>query len=105
MQAQNAEQQQVAFFAKSSSPNEWKTIVTCIQTMVEDATFDISPDGLSFRGMDPSHVALVDVFWPSSGFERYECNKSDKFTVRIEDYAKSQELTRAMARTSIRSSI
>lgn len=56
--------------------------------MVEDATFEISSDGLSFRGMDPSHVALVDVFWPSSGFERYECSKPDKFTVRIEDYAK-----------------
>jgi len=56
--------------------------------MVDEATFEISSDGISFRGMDPSHVALIDVFWPSSAFEKYESSKVDKFTVRVEDYAK-----------------
>ena len=56
--------------------------------MVDDATFDISPDGISFRAMDSSHVALIDVLWPASSFEMFECVKADKFTVRIEDFAK-----------------
>ena len=56
--------------------------------MVEDATFEISPDGISFRAMDSSHVALIDVLWPSSSFEKFECAKEDKFTVRMEDFAK-----------------
>ena len=59
-----------------------------IQALVEEATFDVSNDGISFRAMDPSHVALVDLFWPSAGFEKFECEKADKFTVRVEDFAK-----------------
>ena len=41
-----------------------------------------------FRAMDPSHVALVDFSWPSGDFQKFECLKSDRFTVRMEDFAK-----------------
>lgn len=76
------------FVAKTQSSSEWKAVTAAIQTLVEEATFDVSPDGISFRAMDPSHVALVDLFWPSSDFEKFACEKSDKFTVRMEDFAK-----------------
>ena len=42
------------------TPSEWKAVTASIQTLVEEATFDVSNDGISFRAMDPSHVALVD---------------------------------------------
>jgi proliferating cell nuclear antigen len=76
------------FLARSQTPNEWKAVTASILTLVEEATFDVSPEGISFRAMDPSHVALVDLSWPSSGFEKFDCSKSDKFTVRVEDFAK-----------------
>jgi proliferating cell nuclear antigen len=76
------------FVARSQTPSEWKAVTASILTLVEEATFDISSEGIMFRAMDPSHVALVDLFWPSSGFEKFESFKADKFTVRMEDFAK-----------------
>src|SRR5579875_2325844 len=88
-----------SFLARTQTPSEWKAVTAAIQTLVEEATFDVSSEGISFRAMDPSHVALVDLFWPSSGFEKFECEKSDKFTVRVEDFAKL--IRRAEAKDSI----
>jgi hypothetical protein len=28
-------------------------------------------EDLTFRAMDPSHIALVDLHWPKNAFERY----------------------------------
>lgn len=82
------ESKPTSFVAKTQSPIEWKAVTAAIQTLVEEATFDVSADGIAFRAMDPSHVALVDLFWPSSDFQKFTCEKSDKFTVRMEDFAK-----------------
>jgi proliferating cell nuclear antigen len=77
-----------AFVAKSQTPGEWKAVAAAIQTLVEEATFDVSTEGITFRAMDPSHVALVDLFWPSTDFQKFSCEKSDRFTVRMEDFTK-----------------
>lgn len=76
------------FIVRSKTPSEWKAVTASIQTLVEEAIFDVSPDGISFRAMDPSHVALVDLFWPKEDFEKFSCDKSDRFTVRMEDLLK-----------------
>ena len=57
------------FSAKTSTSNEWKAVISAITTLVEEATFEATVEGISFRGMDPSHVALIDISWPNSGFE------------------------------------
>ena len=44
--------------------------------------------GLTFRSMDPSHVALVDLSWPNSAFEKYECPSTIKFGLKMSDFAK-----------------
>jgi proliferating cell nuclear antigen len=49
--------------------------------------------------MDPAHVALIDILWPSSTFEKFECTRADRFTVRIEDFAKL--IKRSEARDSV----
>ena len=38
--------------------------------------------------MDPSHVALIDISWPNTAFERYECDGDIKFGVRIDEFSK-----------------
>lgn len=76
------------FVATSQTPNEWKAVTAAIQTLVEEATFDVTSEGITFRAMDPSHVALVDLFWPSTDFQKFDCSKPDRFTVRMEDFAK-----------------
>lgn len=74
--------------ARSKSADEWKTIVSAIGTIVEEATFEATSEGISFRGMDPSHVALVDVQLLNSAFEKYICDGSIKFAVRVDEFLK-----------------
>ena len=62
------------FTAKTKSPDQWKTITSAISTLVDEATFEATAEGISFRGMDPSHVALIDIFWPNSAFDSYRCD-------------------------------
>jgi len=78
----------VVFVAKTASPNEWKIVANTISTLVEEASFEATSEGLSFRAMDPSHVALVDLEWPNTAFEKYRCDEQFKFTVRVEDLVK-----------------
>lgn len=75
-------------FVKTTTSEEWKAIASAISTIVDEATFEASVEGISFRGMDPSHVALIDIFWPNSAFEKYECESLIKFGVRIDEFAK-----------------
>ena len=76
------------FVSKTSSPSPWRTMISSISSIVEEANFEATADGLSFRAMDPSHIALIDVFWPNTAFEKYECNEQIKFAVRVEDLNK-----------------
>ena len=50
------------FSAKTKSPDQWKVITSAISTLVDEATFEATAEGISFRGIDPSHVALIDIF-------------------------------------------
>jgi len=76
------------FLAKNSSSSEWKAVAAAIKTLVEEATFEANNEGLTFRAMDPSHVALVDLLMPNSSFERYDVDKPFKFSLRVEDLVK-----------------
>ena len=78
----------MVFSAKTSGADEWKAIISAISTLVEEATFEATVEGISFRGMDPSHVALIDINWPSSAFEKYNCESEIKFGVRIDEFSK-----------------
>ena len=76
------------FSAKTNTSDEWKAIISAISTLVEEATFEATVEGISFRGMDPSHVALIDISWPNSAFEKYSCDGDIKFGVRIDEFSK-----------------
>ena len=93
----------MTLIAKTKSPDEWKAIVSAISTLVDEATFEASVEGISFRGMDPSHVALIDIFWPNSAFEKYECDSLIKFGVRIDEFSKL--IKRAEKKDSVEISI
>lgn len=78
----------MVFSAKTSGSEEWKAVISAISTLVEEATFEATVEGISFRGMDPSHVALIDINWPNTAFEKYECDGDIKFGVRIDEFSK-----------------
>ena len=74
--------------AKTKYPEEWRAVISAISTLVDEATFEATVEGISFRGMDPSHVALIDIHWPNSAFEAYECDTALKFGVRVDEFSK-----------------
>tara|TARA_B100001123_G_scaffold161539_1_gene186406 strand:+ start:21 stop:1100 length:1080 start_codon:yes stop_codon:yes gene_type:complete len=84
----------MSFVAKTKSPVEWKLISEVSSAIVEEPSFEANAEGIQFRGMDPSHVAMIDLNWPNASFEKYECDKEYKFTVR------GDELSKLMKRTN-----
>ncbi len=76
------------FIAKTKGSDPWKVVANAISTLLEEATFEVNSEGISFRGMDPSHVALIDINWPNSSFEVYECNTEIRFGLRIDELIK-----------------
>jgi len=76
------------FSAKTNTSDEWKAVISSITTLVEEATFEATVEGITFRGMDPSHVALIDISWPNSAFEKYNCDSDIKFGVRVDEFSK-----------------
>ena len=78
----------LVFSAKTSGSDDLKAIISAISTLVEEATFVATTEGITFRGMDPSHVALIDISWPNSAFEKYDCDSDIKFGVRIDEFSK-----------------
>jgi len=93
----------LTFSAKTSGSDDLKAIISAISTLVEEATFVATAEGITFRGMDPSHVALIDISWPNSAFEKYECDGDIKFGVRIDEFSKL--IKRADKKDSIEISI
>jgi proliferating cell nuclear antigen len=78
----------LVFSAKTKGSDDLKAIISAISTLVEEATFVSNAEGITFRGMDPSHVALIDISWPNSAFEKYQCDSDTKFGVRIDEFSK-----------------
>ena len=50
-----------------------RDMITAISTLVDEATFNITPDNLKLRAMDPSRVAMIDFEWPKTIFDEYTC--------------------------------
>ena len=87
------------FFTITKTSEIWKSISSAIMTIIDEALFDAGPQGITFRSMDPSHIALIDINWPSSAFDKYHCDSTIKFGVRIDEFSKI--IKRAYANDSI----
>ena len=71
--------------AKIKDVAEWKAILNAIDEIVEEAMFICNTDGITFRGMDPTHVSLLDITFPKSSFEELE-SKTSLFGVRTSEF-------------------
>jgi len=59
---------------------EWKYLVASLATLIDEANFIASKDGLRLRALDPSRIAMVDLELPAEIFEEYHI---DEETVKI----------------------
>ena len=71
--------------AKIKNVGEWKAVLNAVSDIVEDAMFVCNDDGVSFRGMDPSHVSLLDVTFPKSSFEEF-ASQNSFFGIKVDDF-------------------
>lgn len=78
----------MTFQVKTKDSDILKSIIASISTVVEEATFTANNEGLTFRGMDASHVALIDISLPKTVFDEYRCDDEIKFGVRIDELGK-----------------
>ena len=79
---------ETSFDIKQYSSETFKQIFGTIGQLVEDATFEITNEGLTFRGMDPSHVALIDLVMSNASFEKWLVNQEGSFAVRVNELNK-----------------
>lgn len=66
----------MVFNVKIKNIDEWKAVVNAMGNIVEDAMFICNDDGVTFRGMDPAHITLLDATFPKSSFESFEAQTS-----------------------------
>ncbi|MEM2104549.1 MAG: proliferating cell nuclear antigen (pcna) [Candidatus Bathyarchaeia archaeon] len=65
-----------------------RDMATAISILVDEASFQITPDALKLRSMDPSRVAMVDFEWPRTAFEEYVCSEPTKMCINIGELLK-----------------
>ena len=65
-----------------------KDMMGAISILVDEATFDLTPDGIKLRAMDPSRVAMVDFEWPKTVFDEYTCSEAMKMCINISEMLK-----------------
>jgi proliferating cell nuclear antigen len=76
------------FKAKMSDAKLLRDMITAISTLVDEATFNITPDGIKLRAMDPSRVAMIDFEWPKTVFDEYQSDQTTKMCINITEILK-----------------
>ncbi len=66
----------------------WKNMVSAISTLIEEASFNVTSEGIKLRAMDPSHVAMVDFELPKSVFDEYLCEQPTRLNVNVGEMLK-----------------
>jgi len=76
------------FNAKINDAKLLRDMITAISTLVDEATFNLNPEGLKLRAMDPSRVAMIDFEMPKTTFDEYNCDQPTKMCINITEMLK-----------------
>jgi len=76
------------FRAKFSDARTWKRIVDAISVLVDEAIFRANENSMRVRAMDPSHVAMVDIYLPAGIFDEYACSGEVAIGLNLDEMGK-----------------
>jgi len=76
------------FKATMNDARLFRNLIGAISSLIEEADFNASPDGIKLRSMDPSHIAMVDFEWPKTAFDTYECTAPTKLRLSVSNLLK-----------------
>ncbi|OYT32170.1 MAG: proliferating cell nuclear antigen (pcna) [Thermofilum sp. ex4484_79] len=51
---------------------EWRYLIESLSALIDEANFIATAEGLMLRALDPSRIAMVDLYIPRDAFEEYE---------------------------------
>jgi len=76
------------FNVKMTDAKFLKDMMGAISILIDEATFNLTADGIKLRAMDPSRVAMVDFEWPKTVFDEYKCSETTKMCINISEMLK-----------------
>jgi len=62
--------------------------ITAISTLIDEGTFNVSPEGIKLRSMDPSRVAMVDFTMQKTAFDEYASDQNAKICINLGEFLK-----------------
>ncbi len=71
--------------ARFTNIGEWKAILQAIGDIAEEAMFICNQEGITFRGIDSAHISLLEITFPKSSFEFFECHATF-FGITVNDF-------------------
>jgi len=80
-------QNKTEFNIKINQPT-LKQVLEGINSLVDQCTFNIDPEGISCKVLDIEHVCLINVSIPNGMFEKYEVVKQGLFSFNLDDALK-----------------
>jgi len=76
------------FRLKMSDVKLLRDVLTAISTLIDEGTFNLSPEGIKLRSMDPSRVAMVDFEMQKTAFEEYVSDQNGKICINLGELLK-----------------
>src|SRR5713226_6720164 len=83
------------FKATMNDARLFRNLLGAISSLIEEADFNATPDGIKLRSMDPSHIAMVDFELPKTAFDSYECTANTKLRLSVSNLLKLLKRTRS----------
>lgn len=65
-----------------------KKIVTALKELIDQASWDLTEEGIQLQSMDSSHVALVQMMLKEDCFENYRCDQQQQMGLNMENLHK-----------------
>jgi proliferating cell nuclear antigen len=76
------------FTIKLENSKILKTIVETLSKIFDEANFIVSPKELTVKGMDPSKICLIELYFKREAFDEFQCNRKSKVGLMLNDFDK-----------------
>src|SRR5947208_14431817 len=72
----------------------FRNLIGAISSLIEEADFNATPEGIKLRSMNHSHIAMVEFEWATAAFDTYECNTTTKLLLSFSNLLNLIKTTR-----------
>lgn len=66
----------------------WRYVISGVKELIKEGIIVFGDDGVRLRALDPSHIVLVDMYFPKESFSEYEVSEETRVPLNFEEMAK-----------------